>query len=627
MLKKLPLACLFALGSFAAQSQIVFEETFEGTTGTALPTGWLQTTLATDGGWKSGTNTALSSSSFPFPAHGRFVGTNDDACNCNKSADFLTTPSIDLTNVVNPTLRFERFFVEGTYQGFTESMKVRISTNGGTTWTDLATASGQGGWVNEFISLANYANQTIKIGFLYNDGAGWTYGAGVDNVVVYTPLPADISVNNLIVPSYSGNNQPINLTGTLTNFGGSEVTSLTLNYSVDGGAPVSANLTGLSIAAVNGTYDYTHPTAYTPTTTGVHNLKIWANNINGIADLSNSNDTAFGSTNVAAQVVDRTTLFEEFTSSTCAPCASFNQTFDPLLETNNTNSSGSRVGAIKYQMNWPSPGTDPSYNPDGLTRRTYYGVSGIPSPWLDGKETNAAQADIDDALLAKSPASMSVTANIIGDSLKVTVNTTPYVNAATGMKLFVAVCERQYNYTGTTSQTQFHHAMRKMLPDGNGSAINAVSGTPINRNYARKFVTVAAGSTPAQNSYDLWVGMQNLEVVAFVQNTATKEIIQSAFAVPTGTSGIANQQAEVGVNIYPNPAANEVFVVLENKTNEGVTLDIINSLGETVYTSTEARTAGTRTVQINTSNLANGLYYARVASKGQNQVVKFNVMH
>jgi hypothetical protein len=66
---------------------------------------------------------------------------------------------------------------------------------------------------------------------------------------------------------------------------------------------------------------------------------------------------------------------------------------------------------------------------------------------------------------------------------------------------------------------------------------------------------------------------------------------------------------------------------LENKTNEGVILDIINSLGETVYTSTEARTAGTRTVQINTSNLANGLYYARVASKGQNQVVKFNVMH
>jgi hypothetical protein len=413
----------------------------------------------------------------------------------------------------------------------------------------------------------------------------------------------------------------------LTNFGGSAVTSLTLNYSVDGGAPVSANLTGLNIAAVNGTYDYTHPTAYTPTATGIRNMKVWATNINGIADLSNSNDTAYGSTNVASQVVDRTILLEEFTSSTCAPCASFNQVFDPLLETNNANTAGSRVGAIKYQMNWPAPGTDPSYNPDGLARRTYYGVSGIPSPWMDGKETNAEQTDIDAALIAKSPASMNVSAMVVGDSLKVTVNATPYVNAATGMKLFVAVCERQYNYTGTTSQTQYHHAMRKMLPDGNGFAINAVSGTAVIRNYARKFVTVAAGSTPAQNSYDLWVGMQNLEVVAFVQNTATKEIIQAAFAIPTGTSGIADQQAEVGVNIYPNPAANEVFVVLENKTNEGVILDIINSLGETVYTSTEARTAGTRTVQINTSNLANGLYYARVASKGQNQVVKFNVMH
>lgn len=69
----------------------LYSQNFEGT---GLPTDWSQTSNATDGGWKFGTNTQLQSSSFPITAHTKMACTNDDACNCDKSnviSHFKTT--------------------------------------------------------------------------------------------------------------------------------------------------------------------------------------------------------------------------------------------------------------------------------------------------------------------------------------------------------------------------------------------------------------------------------------------------------------------------------------------------------------------------------------------------------
>ena len=82
--------------------------------------------------------------------------------------------------------------------------------------------------------------------------------------------------------------------------------------------------------------------------------------------------------------VQRNCLIEEFTSSTCAPCASFNSTFDPFIASINVNNQSSNFNIIKYQMNWPSPGNDASYNAHGNVRRGYYGVSGIPDHYTNG---------------------------------------------------------------------------------------------------------------------------------------------------------------------------------------------------------------------------------------------------
>lgn len=633
MKRKLQFLGMMLLSGFAMKAQTtIVSENFEGG---SFPATWTQTTLASDGGWIYGNNTSLSSQYWTVPAHTNFLATNDDDCNCDKSNDFLQSPVIDLTGQTAVGMKVDVFFFGATIAPNTETLKIEGSTNGGTTWTTLATVAGAAGWNTVMVDLASMANQAnVKIGFRYSDQGGvsaWMYGAAIDNFSVYVPLATDMAALSVVLPTFAANSSNVTISGQMQNLGGSAVTSMTLNYSVDNGPAVTQNLTGLNIAAVNGTYNYSHSTPWVAGPVGSRTIKVWASNINGNADLNTANDQVQGTVIVASQTVNRVTCVEEFTSSTCVPCAALNQTFDPLLEGNNANNvtaPGSEVSVVKYQMNWPSPNNDPSYNGDGLTRRNYYGVNGIPSPWIDGGVmNNADQTDIDNALLKQAPCAITTTYSVNGGFVGVNVVVTPYISVPTGTKLYIAVLEKEYDYAASaTTQDVFHHAMRKMLPNGSGITVNnLIDGTPQTFTQSYNFTTVAAGTVPAQMSYSLWVGPANLEVVAFLQNDATGEIYQSS--IGTKVAGMEDQTAEFGVNVYPNPANEQLMVSLNLKESSTVNVEVLNTLGQVVYTSNEGQLSGSKNLRINTSEMPAGVYFARVAVGQSTQTTKFTVSH
>ena len=623
-MKKILLFGSLLFSIYGVKAQTIISEDFEGT---AIPANWTQTTLSTDGGWKQGINTALQSSSFPIPAGTKMIATNDDGCNCDKSNDFITSPVFSLATATSAALKFDLFYYDGAYQGAQESLKIEISTDSGATWSVVQTMTGAGGWRTEIIDLTSYVGAAnVKIGFRYNDGAGWTFGAAVDNFSVYVPLGVDLSATSINLPSFIGNNQPFTITGNIANYGGQAVTSMTLNYSIDNGTPVTANLSGLNIPAINGQYAYSHPTAYTPTTVGSKTVKVWATNINGAADQNTANDEATGSVVVASQVVPRVICIEEFTSSTCAPCAALNSTFDPLLETNNTNATTnfSNVTAIKYQMNWPAPGNDPSYNPDGATRQTYYGVNGIPDVFMDGFNQGTDQAAIDGA--KSKVAAMQVTSNatIGGNLVTVNVSLTPYISIPSGTKLYIGILEKQYDYAASsTSQDVFHHVMRKMVPNGSGISLNnLVDGTPVTQ--GGNYTFTIATPTPTQGSYALWTSMSNLEVIAFVQNNATKEIYQSSLAAIT--VGMNELSKNFSINLFPNPVQNDLIVNINAFKNADATIEIVNAIGQVVYTERIGGVpTGDNVYHVNTSNFESGIYFARINYGGELQTRKFTV--
>jgi hypothetical protein len=69
--------------------------------------------------------------------HGNFIATNDDGCDCDKSADYLIMPVLDLSNSEAAMLTFDAFYDGGTFEGDTEVATIEYSLDGGNTWQVL----------------------------------------------------------------------------------------------------------------------------------------------------------------------------------------------------------------------------------------------------------------------------------------------------------------------------------------------------------------------------------------------------------------------------------------------------------------------------------------------------------
>ncbi len=197
---------------FSSPSQVFFSENFENGLGAF-------TTLGNTGSdlFKVGTTSAANSTYLKFNISNgtKFAYTNDDACNCNKANDRLTSPSIDLSNKSNVLLSFDHAF--SNQNGESATVWIRSSSNNGATWTAYSqlltlanpnsTINGSGvvsaGWNNQQINLNAYLGKLIQIRFIYNDGGAWKYGLAIDNFT----MSCDQNIQTLVNVSQPKNIQ------------------------------------------------------------------------------------------------------------------------------------------------------------------------------------------------------------------------------------------------------------------------------------------------------------------------------------------------------------------------------------------------------------------------------------
>lgn len=298
-------------------------------------------------------------------------------------------------------------------------------------------------------------------------------------------------------------------------------------------------------------------------------------------------------------------LVEGFTSNTCGPCAGFNASYSPILSNNAPNAENNPgVAVVKYQMDWPSPGNDPSNNDDADARRSFYQVSGIPDWFIDADSISGNQAEIDAA--KNNPAEIEIEAayTLTGNTVDVEVELNPLVNLGAGARLFIAVTNKQYNYSGgTNGETSFEHVFRKMLPAAGGvflSPLNA--GTPVTKTESYTFTV----GTPSQTDYNLW--NTDIEVVVWVQKTTNKEVFNAAIA-KEGALGIAEGDSdEFGIHVYPNPSNDVANVVFDGEAGENAVVELYDNVGKLVITESLVLSGGRRTVQIQTNDLDAGMY-------------------
>ena len=190
---------------------ILVDENFDGAT---FPIGWTQTSNATDGGWLMGNNSSLQSQWWSIAAHGSFIATNDDACDCDKTLDYLIMPPLDLSAITSAVLQFESYFDAGSLSGGTEVATVEYSLDNGVTWNLLQTIIGtdDGAWDAQTVSLTPISgNANVLVAFHYFDDNNWLFGWGIDDVLVFELEGTDLELSALTTNSTVDVQTPIQL--------------------------------------------------------------------------------------------------------------------------------------------------------------------------------------------------------------------------------------------------------------------------------------------------------------------------------------------------------------------------------------------------------------------------------
>jgi hypothetical protein len=429
-----------------------------------------------------------------------------------------------------------------------------------------------------------------------------TSGSGTDvtDNTVYefnfgTQPQYDLSMTGETVPEFLDlSAAPFTITGDLVNLGSANVSSFDLNYTVNGGAPVTASVNA-NVSSL-ASYSFSHPTAWSPSATGTYTIEIYASNIDGNPDQNNSNDRISLDVIVYDNAATRQTLMEVFTSSTCPPCLPGNQNMDNVVVPQINNYT-----IVKYQQDFPGAG-DPYVTQEAVSRRNYYGVNSIPRMELDGQwDQNAGSLTVADFnQFQQVPAFLDFTLNQ-ADATNTTVDINYDINvmedypSGNYRAQTVIVEKRTTGNVASNGETEFFYVMMDMIPNDGGTSISGLTkGNTIN---VTETVDLAATFVE-----DMW----DLKVVVWVENTVTKEVMNSAwYGITQVVSTEENELASA--SIYPNPAKDFFTVELEEKSDFNVTITSVTGQIVMAQDFSELQQA-----TINTSNLVPGVYMVNV---------------
>jgi polyhydroxybutyrate depolymerase len=285
----------FSISTLLAQN-VLLQEGFDAA---VLPDGWSQLTLATDGGWLAGTSAELESQWWPIAPHGSFMATNDDGCDCDKSEDYLILPELDFSTVDNAILAFSTYFDGGTYQGVTEGAFIEYSLDGGETWTLMQAliSSGEGAWDFEVVNLEDVLGESsVHLAFRYNDGGGWLYGWGVDDVSVMEPGGLDLTLTALDLEPIALAPSTENLGGSVVNLGADTVYSYTVAWTM-GDESGQTTVDGVELGTAD-SHSFNLPGVLPFDLSGTYTITAEIVSVNGVVDDVQGNNTQ--STDVTA---------------------------------------------------------------------------------------------------------------------------------------------------------------------------------------------------------------------------------------------------------------------------------------------------------------------------------------
>ena len=444
----------------------------------------------------------------------------------------------------------------------------------------------------------------------------------------------ELALTSISFTEYALPQDQVTIHGVVKNTGQDSITSFKCKYEVNGVSSDEEDFTGVDIAP-NASYSFSFATPYTATTTGTLPVKATVSMPNGVDDrIENNVKTSSLIVLPYTEFVQRKVLLEGFTSATCGPCVSGNNNLKSVL----ANVPDSKWTCIKYQMNWPGYG-DPYYTAEANVRRNLYEITGVPHLITAGTfgimTTNYTVADLNAAAAIPSPIKttgigvVELSRNEVSFELKITPVTTANLS---NLRIFAAVVERRttgnslptYPNGQGNGETEFSYVMKKFLTSASGdSYTNLTHNEEKTFNYRYQFQgnyrLPADARSPINHAIEHSVeNFNNLMVIYWVQNMSTKEVLQSGTA--ECSLGISHVDANIKLNIYPNPATNLINVTTDVAM---VKVTLFNLLGQAVK---EVNTNHATECQIDVNTLPQGMYLLKVDTKEGSSTQKVQVL-
>ena len=220
---------------------------------------------------------------------------------------------------------------------------------------------------------------------------------------------------------------------------------------------------------------------------------------------------------------DRTVLLEDFANVSCNPCVVSNKIIQSVLHSYGSN----KVVSIKFPTNFPSP-VDPFYLAGKEFcdyRMSFYRIISAPTIILDGivkptpTDSNSVKQFLNDRSAVSSNFKIDVTKTINNGGLLITIDIKVKNKSSLSLDdLFLrcAIVESDIEFAsapGSNGETKFYDVMRALFPSNDGVSLSTFEINPITLQY--------------ENVIDTVWNINKLEVVSFIQNSATKEVQQT----------------------------------------------------------------------------------------------------
>ncbi len=626
-MKKLLLSALSVALLTAANAQVLVSESFSGTT---LPDGWTKTSLNPIG-WVFGTPASLSSTYWTIPAHtGNCAASNDDgndnnAALHNSSMDLLITPSIDLSSASACALTFD-VFNNGAWGS---TAHLRVSTDGGTTFTEFNTITADPAWRTVNVSLNAYiGNSDVKIAFRHNDNNLWAGGLAVDNVVIFIPPNDNAGLVSITTPAFVMNNTEVTISGVIENSGANNISSVTLDWSA-GSQSGSHTFNGLNLASFQ-TYAFSHPVALD---LGNENIafEVVITQTNGEVDADPTDNTGNHLVHALLFNPAKKILVEQGTGTWCGWCPRGHVFSEFMAET--------YPNSIEVAVHNGDPMTNSIYDA-GMSSR----IGGYPSGLVDRYFMDIDPSEFEAAYLERivqqtfAEVGVDLVYNQTTRNLQMTVSANFAAFVEGDYRLNAIVVEDDVTGTGSAynqanfysggqagpmggweslpnpvpaSQMVYHHVGRRIMGGWNGTvgtiASQVVPGTVYSTTY----------SLTLPNTWD----HTKISVVGLIIDQSNESLVN---AEESGEILSTDTQKDFGFSfdVFPNPASSHVNIALGMERPGAVVYEVFDMTGKLVKSyGTGSLSPGEYFQTLDVTNLQSGFYFVTVSIDG-NRITK-----